>query len=82
MFGCLGAFVGLVGLYACIVRRLRTEERNRRPFSWLYWLGWLSWVASLLLLLFVVCLGLLLGLLRSCCLWVSLGLLAFLFPFG
>ena len=28
IFGCLVAFVGLVGLYACSVRRLRTEKRN------------------------------------------------------
>ena len=27
-FGCLVAFVGLVGLYACSVRRLRTEKRK------------------------------------------------------
>ena len=70
LFGFIGArcifdwvvvFVGLVGLYACIVRRLRTEKRKpayfigllRPAFSWLYWL---SWTASLLLLLVVVCL--------------------------
>ena len=63
------AFVALVGLYACIVRRLRTEKRNAAHF-----LGLLQLLR--LLLLFVLCfvLWLLLGLLCSCCLWVSLGL--------
>ena len=28
IFDCLVAFVGLVGLYACSVRRLRTEKRK------------------------------------------------------
>ena len=32
IFGYLVAFVGLVGLYACNVRRLRTEKRKPRKF--------------------------------------------------
>ena len=31
-FDCLVAFVGLVGLYACNVRRLRTEKRKNLQF--------------------------------------------------
>ena len=73
IFGCLVAFVGLVGLYACNVRRLGSEKRKTCKFIELL----RSYVFSscccfswfVLLLLF------------SCCLWVSLGLLA-LFPFG
>ena len=49
------AFVGLVGLYACNVRRLRTEKRNAANFLDCFALAF-SWIASLLLLLFVVCL--------------------------
>ena len=32
IFGCLVAFVGLVGLYACNVRRLEIEKRNAAIF--------------------------------------------------
>ena len=78
IFGCLAAFVGLVGLYACAVRRLRTEKRNAAHF-----LGFIGLIASLRSCCCFLCFVLLL--LRSCCLWVSLGLwvvlLAF-FPFG
>ena len=73
IFDWVAAFVGLVGLYACNVRRLRTEKRNAA-----YFLGLLR--SCCCLLWFVLCL--LPGLLCSCCLWVSLGLWAFLFPFG
>ena len=75
-FGWLVAFVGLVGLYACNVRRLGSEKRNAAYFLGLF-------RSCCCLLWFVLCLSLgLLWLLCSCCLWVSLGLLAFLFPFG
>ena len=51
-FGCLVAFVGLVGLYACNVRRIRIEKRNaahfiglfRPVFYWLALLYWLDWL--------------------------------------
>ena len=80
IFDWLVAFVGLVGLYACRVKRLRTEKRNAANFWGCFALA----VACIALLL--LSLGLLLVLLRSCCLWVSLGLwvvlLVFLFPFG
>ena len=77
------AFVGLVGLYACRVKRLRTEKRNAA-----YFLGFLGFIGLLrycccfswFVLCFVLCL--LLGLLCSCCLFVSLGLWVVLFPFG
>ena len=40
VFGCLVAFVGLVGLYACRVKRLKSEKRNAANVfsscSWLY----------------------------------------------
>ena len=76
-FGWVGAFVGLVGLYACKVKRLRTEKRKAA-----YFLGFLGLLRSCSCLLWFV-LWLLLGLLRSCCLWVSLGLwVVVLFPFG
>ena len=32
IFGCLVAFVAFVGLYACNVRRLRSEKRKPRKF--------------------------------------------------
>ena len=47
------AFVGLVGLYACIVRRLRTEKRN--PAHFIGFIGFLG-LLQLLWLLCVVCL--------------------------
>lgn len=52
IFGWLVAFVGLVGLYACSVRRLKVRKRKPANFLALAF----SLVASLLLLLIVVCL--------------------------
>ena len=76
IFDWLVGFVGLVGLYACRVKRLRSEKRNAANF-----LGCFALAVALLWLVLCLSLGLLLGLLCSCCLWVSFGLLA-LFPFG
>ena len=67
IFGCLVAFVGLVGLYACNVRRLGTEKRNAAHF--LGFIGFLGLLRSCCCFSWFVLL-----LLRSCCLWVSLGL--------
>ena len=69
------AFVGLVGLYACSVRRLRSEKRNAAHFLGLLRFGscvCFMWFALLLL--------------RSCSLcwlcFVVVVLLVVLFPFG
>ena len=75
------AFVALVGLYACNVRRLEARKRNAA-----YFCGLRSYIFSscICLLWFALCLSLgLLWLLCSCCLWWLCGLLlvAF-FPFG
>ena len=87
MYICsVAAFVGLVGLYACRVRRLRTEKRIAAHFlGFIGSVGFLGCFAlAVALLWLVLCLSL--GLLCSCCLWVSLGLwvvlLVAFFPFG
>ena len=72
VFGYLVAFVGLVGLYACNVRRLRSEKRNRRYFCGLrsYFLGLLrscccfSWFV-----LWLLCSCSLCWLCGLCCWW-------------
>ena len=57
IFGYLGAFVGLVGLYACRVKRLGSEKRNAAHFlGFIGSVGFIGLIASFLLLLFVVCL--------------------------
>ena len=76
----LVAFVGLVGLYACIVRRL--EVRKRKPCKFIGFIGFIGLLRSCGCFVWFVLL-----LLRSCCLcwlwflcWVAL--LVALFPFG
>ena len=77
VFGCLVAFVALVGLYACSVRRLESEKRHAA-----YFLGFIGLLRSCGCFAWFVLL-----LLRSCCLcallvlvvWVVL--LVALFPY-
>ena len=54
IFGCLVAFVGLVGLYACSVRRLRTWKRKRPYFCGLLRPLFL-WASALCICLSCVC---------------------------
>ena len=83
IFGWVRCFAWLVGLYACIVRRLEVRKRNAAYF--LGFIGFLGLLRSCCCLLwFVLCLSLgLLWLLCSCCLcWLWLVLLVGFFPFG
>lgn len=72
IFGCLGVFVALVGLYACSVRRLGVRKRNAAHF-----LGFIGLLRSCGCFAWFVLL-----LLRSCSLLVVVVLLVALFPFG
>ena len=77
IFGWLVAFAWLVGLYACNVRRLRTERRNAAHFLGLLRFsscGCLLWFVLLLLRSFSLCASLVLVV------WVVL--LVVFFPFG
>ena len=69
------AFVGLVGLYACIVRRL--EVRKRKTCKFIGFIGFIGLLRSCGCFAWFVLL-----LLRSCSLLVVVVLLVVLFPFG
>ena len=81
IFGRLVAFVALVGLYACSVRRL--EVRKRKPCYFLGFIGFLGFLGFIGLLRSCGCFAwFVLLLLRSCSLLVVVVLLVALFPFG
>ena len=73
-FDCLVAFVGLVGLYACSVRRLRTEKRKAAHFLGFICSLRLFCSCSLLASLSLLCL--------SWLCWLCVLLVVALFPFG
>ena len=78
IFGWLVAFVGLVGLYACSVRRL--EVRKRKTCKFIGFIGFLGFIG---LLRSCGCFAwFVLLLLRSCSLLGVVVLLVVLFPFG
>ena len=81
IFGWLVAFVALVGLYACRVKRL--EVRKRKTCKFIGFIGFIGFLGFIGLLRSCGCFAwFVLLLLRSCSLLVVVVLLVALFPFG
>ena len=81
IFGYPVAFVGLVGLYACSVRRL--EVRKRKTCKFIGFIGFIGFLGFIGLLRSCGCFAwFVLLLLCSCSLLVVVVLLVVLFPFG